>query len=129
MRVTTLSRILATLSALVLAGACQESFSTGPNNPSLDGLTVEPRSATIEAGRTVTFKATLRDENGDAVSGAPVAWRSSDDAVATVASSGEVFGRSAGRAVITAAVQGKSQFSTVLVMARKPKDDPKPPQP
>jgi uncharacterized protein YjdB len=125
MSVTTVSRIIAALSAISLLGACNDSFSPLPNDPSFQGLTVVPRSATLQAGQVVALKASLTDEHGDRLEGFIVSWKSSNDAVATVASSGEVMGRSAGHAVITASVAGKTQVSTILVLARGQKPDPK----
>lgn len=125
MRVTTVSRIIAALSAITLLGACNDSFSPPPNVPSLQGLTVVPRSATLQAGQVVALKASLTDEHGDRLDGFIVSWRSSNDAVATVATSGEVVGRSVGHAVITASAAGKSQISTIQVLARGQKPDPK----
>ena len=118
MSVTTISRIIAALSAIALLGACNDSFSPPPSAPSLEGLTVVPRSATLQAGQVVALKASLIDEHGDRLDGFIVSWRSSNDAVATVASSGEVLGRGVGHAVITASVAGKSQISTIQVLAR-----------
>jgi uncharacterized protein YjdB len=125
MRVTTVARIIATLSAITLLGACNDSFSPPPNAPTFQGLTVVPQLATIQAGQVVALKAILRDDHGDRLDGFTVSWRSSNDAVATVARSGEVIGRSVGHAVITASAAGKSQISTIHVLAREPKPDPK----
>ena len=125
MSLTTVSRILAALSAISLLGACNGSFSPLPNDPSFQGLTVVPRSATLQAGQVVALKASLTDEHGDRLEGFTISWRSSNDAVATVASSGEVAARSVGDAVITASVGGKTQISTIHVLARGQKPDPK----
>jgi uncharacterized protein YjdB len=124
MRATARSRALVVL-ALAASAACDDS--TAPPPPPVDGsgeVTVVPRSAAIQAGQTVLLKATLRDEFGDAL-GATFEWQSSDDAVATVASSGEVYARSAGYAIITASSLGKSQISTVRVLPRPEKTDGK----
>jgi uncharacterized protein YjdB len=125
MSVMTVSRIIAALSAITLLGACNDSFSPPPSAPSVQGLTVVPRSATLQAGQVVALKASLTDEHGDRLQGFVVSWRSSNDAVATVAGSGEVVGRSVGDAVITASVAGKTQISTIQVLARGQKPDPK----
>jgi uncharacterized protein YjdB len=84
-------------------------------------MTVEPRNATIQAGQVLPLKATLIDEHGNRLDGVGISWTSTNDAVATVSRSGEVFARAAGRAVITASALGKSQFSTIHVRARPPK--------
>ena len=123
MRAITLLRIVAVLAAVGVTTACNDSFSTPPNDPSTGTLTVVPRSATIHAGEVAVFKATLKDEFGDQIA-TNMRWISSNDAVATVSSSGEVFGRREGRAVITADALGKFQTSTVQVLARGPKKEP-----
>jgi uncharacterized protein YjdB len=125
MNAKTMSRIIAALSAITLLGACNDSFSPPPNDPSFQGLTVVPRSATLQAGQVVALKASLIDEHGDRLDGFIVSWKSSNDAVATVASSGEVFGRSVGFAVISASAAGKSQISTIRVLARGQKSGSK----
>jgi uncharacterized protein YjdB len=125
MRVIRMSRIVATLSALTLAGACNDAFSPPPNIPSFEGLTVVPRSATIQAGQVVALTAKLIDANGDQLSGVATSWTSSNEVVATVAATGEVLGRGAGRAIITATAQGKSQTAAIQVLGRPSKPDPK----
>ena len=118
----TLLRIVAVLTAVSVTAACNDSFSVPPNDPSTGTLTVVPRSATIHAGEVAVFKASLKDEFGDQIA-TNMRWTSSDDAIATVSASGEVFGRAEGRAVITADALGKSQTSVVQVLARKQKKD------
>lgn len=125
MRVIRMSRILATVSALTLVGACNDAFSPPPNVPTFEGLTVVPRSATIQAGQVVALKARLIDANGDPLSGVATSWTSSNEVVATVAATGEVLGRGAGRAIITATAQGKSQTAAILVLGKPSKPDPK----
>jgi hypothetical protein len=125
MNATSLSRTLAVLTSFIGVMACQDT--SGPQAPpeiGRESVSLVPRSATIEAGRTVALKATLRDEFGDALA-ATFEWRSSNDVVATVAATGEVYGRSAGVAVVTASAHGKSERSTVRVLARPPKEDTK----
>ena len=123
MAVTTMSRILAVLSAFALLTACNDTFSPAPNNPTSPGggLTIVPSSATSQAGQGVLLTATLDDDNGDRISGAEIRWSSNNEAVATVSSTGEVQGRSAGHAVIAASAQGKSQNSFIKVTGKPSK--------
>jgi uncharacterized protein YjdB len=125
MRVIRMSRILATVSALTLVGACNDAFSPPPNIPIFEGLTVVPRSATIQAGQVVALKARLIDANGDPLNGVATSWTSSNEVVATVAATGEVLGRGAGHAIITATAQGKSQTAAILVLGKPSKPAPK----
>ncbi|HEX5576629.1 MAG TPA: Ig-like domain-containing protein [Gemmatimonadales bacterium] len=125
MAAITLSRLV-TAAALVVASACSEPFAPPPNEPSgASGLTVVPSSATIVAGQVVALKASMRDQFGDPLL-VTVAWRSSDETVATVAATGEVLGRSAGTATIIADAGGKTQTSAIHVLRRLPKPDPDP---
>ena len=127
MRVTTMSPIVGGLAALTLIAACSESVGPLPNNPTerAGSLTVVPRFATIKAGQVALLKADLRDQFGDRLDVA-FAWKTSDDAIATVSSTGEVMGRQAGYAVITASAIGESQTSTVRVLSRDSKGGGKP---
>jgi uncharacterized protein YjdB len=121
MRAITMSRVAVALAAFTLIGGCND-YTAPPNEPSTPGgLTVVPGSATLSSGQVVQLKATMRDEFGDAITGVTISWRSSDDAVATVSNRGDVVGRAAGRAVISASAMGKTQISTILVVARPPK--------
>lgn len=125
MRATTMSRVAAALAAFTLIGGCND-YTAPPSEPStLGGLTVVPRTATIGSGQVVQLKATMRDEFGDALT-AVISWRSSNDAVASVSNRGDVVGRTAGHAVITASALGKTQISTIRVLSRAPKPAGKP---
>jgi uncharacterized protein YjdB len=127
MRAITMSRLVTVLIVAAAAG-CTEPFDTPPNEPSHPGggLSVVPSSATIISGQVVALKATMRDQFGDAIAGVTVKWRSSNEAVATVAANGEVLGRSAGVATVTADAEGRTQTSGIRVLARpsKPNKDP-----
>ena len=64
-----------------------------PSSPLLLRLpvTVSPGSAALSTlGETARFTAEVRDQNGQAMAGAAVAWSSSDASVATVDASGQV---------------------------------------
>jgi uncharacterized protein YjdB len=56
-------------------------------------------------------------------------WSSTDDAVATVSTTGEVLGRGVGQAIITASALGRSQSATIHVLARKAQSDSDPGKP
>jgi uncharacterized protein YjdB len=126
MRATTMSRVAAALAAFTLIGGCND-YTAPPSEPStLGGLTVVPRTATIGSGQVVELKATMRDEFGDPLTAVTIAWRSSNDAVASVSNRGDVVGRTAGHAVITASALGKTQIATIHVLSRAPKPAGKP---
>src|SRR2546426_762367 len=80
-------------------------------------VTVTPATASVAVGQTVQLTATLRDANGNVLSGRTVLWTSDNAVVATVDGTGLVTGVSAGPAVITATSEGKSGSASVTVTA------------
>jgi hypothetical protein len=79
--------------------------------------TVAPTSASVIAGLTTTLQATVKDQNGNVMTGQTVNWSTSNAAAATVSSSGVVTGVAAGSATITATSSGKSGTSSITVTA------------
>lgn len=70
-------------------------------------------------GRTLQLTAIPRDEAGNALTGRPVTWRSSNTALATVSSGGLVTGVAAGGPLtITATSEGKSASIAIRVVGR-----------
>src|SRR5207244_3728947 len=65
-------------------------------------VTVTPPSASVPAGQTVQLTATLKDANGNVLTGRTVTWASNNTTVATVNSNGLVTTKVAGSATITA---------------------------
>jgi uncharacterized protein YjdB len=121
MRAIILSRLITALGAVGAIAACEDSLSPSPPAGTTAGITVVPSTATIYAGQVVTLQARIKDEFGDVQDGS-VSWKSSNDAIATVGSDGEVFGRTEGTVAVTASALGKTQSSTVHVLARQSKD-------
>src|SRR5207253_4220921 len=78
-------------------------------------VAVSPPTASIQPGQTVQLTATLKDVNGNTLSGRTVTWSSSNTSVATVSSSGLVSGVTPGSATITATSEGKSGTSFITV--------------
>ena len=60
----------------------------------------------MAVGRTVQLVATVTNQDGIALSGASLSWRSSNDAIATVSASGLVTALKAGHVTVTAAHNG-----------------------
>ena len=128
MRVTRMSSLAAAVSVLALLAACNDAYSPSPppgRSSGGGGLSVIPQSATIATGQVVALQAKLIDEFGDRIEGVTIKWQSSDDAVATVAGSGEVVGRSEGHVLITASALGKYQTANIHVLDRPTKGDGK----
>jgi uncharacterized protein YjdB len=81
-------------------------------------VTVTPNPASVAVGATLQLTATLKDANGNTLTGRTVAWTTSNASFATVnSSSGLVTGVAAGSATITATSEGKSGTSAVTVTA------------
>ena len=79
-------------------------------------VAVSPGTASVAAGATVQLQAAAADDRGDAVAAPAVAWRSGDDAIARVTSTGLVSGVAPGTTTITAtAGDGKAGTATVVV--------------
>ena len=79
-------------------------------------VAVSPASATLTAlGETARFTAEVRDQNGQVMAGAAVAWTSSDASVAAVDASGEVTSAANGSVTITATAGSVSGTAAVTV--------------
>ncbi|HEX7243466.1 MAG TPA: Ig-like domain-containing protein [Longimicrobiaceae bacterium] len=76
---------------------------------------VEPDSATISAGQTQQFTATVTDLHGNPVA-ASVTWTTSAPAVATVSGTGLATGMAPGTATITATSGAASASATLTVI-------------
>jgi hypothetical protein len=123
MRAITPSPVVAAFVVLALMGGCADSTAPSPGAPSSDQLAVFPGKAIIGPGQAVQLQASLTDKSGTARQGVTVAWRSSNEAVATVSSSGQVLGRAEGSAVITASAHGLAEFSSIQVLEPRSKTD------
>src|SRR5438445_544238 len=78
-------------------------------------VTVSPASASVPAGQTQQLTATLRDANGNILTGRAVTWASNNTPVATVTGTGLVSAKVAGSATITATSEGQSGTSAITV--------------
>jgi uncharacterized protein YjdB len=95
-----------------------------PPSPVVTTVTVSPTSAAVNVGATTTLTATVKDQNGNVMTGQTVAWSTNNAPVATVSSSGVVTGVSAGSAMITATSSGKSGTSSITVNTVPPPPPP-----
>ena len=87
-----------------------------PDPPRPTTVTVSPATAELTAlGATVQLSAQVLDQNGQVMSGASVAWASSDASVAAVAASGLVTAAGNGSATITATAGSASGSAAVTV--------------
>ena len=87
-----------------------------PPTPMATTVTVTPGSAALTAlEETARFTAEVRDQNGQVMAGAAVAWTSSDASVAPVDASGQVTAAGNGSATITATSGSASGTAAVMV--------------
>lgn len=92
-----------------------------PPAPVATTVTVNPGSAALSAlGETARLSAEVRDQNGQVMTGAAVAWSSSDTLVAGVDASGLVTAAANGSATITATAGSVSGTAVVTVTAENP---------
>jgi uncharacterized protein YjdB len=88
--------------------------------PRVASVTVVPNAVTLAPGAPQTFTAELRDTSGGLLTGRPVSWSSSDQAVFNLSSSAgpSVAGvaGSDGTATVTATAEGVSGTATVTVL-------------
>ncbi len=91
-----------------------------PPVPVVTTVSVSPTSASVQVGATTPLSATVKDQNGNPMTGQTVSWSSDKTGIATVNSSGVVSGVAAGSATITATSSGKSGTATITVTAAPP---------
>ncbi len=78
-------------------------------------VVITPAGATTFVGRRVTFRAVPLDALNLPLTGRTTVWTSSNPAIATVSSAGEVLGLAVGSAQIRATIEGKFSEATVVV--------------
>ena len=91
-----------------------------PPPPVVTTVTVAPSTASIVVGATVALSATVKDAQGNVMTGQTIVWSTSNAAAATVSASGVVTGVAAGSATITATCSGKTGSSAMAVTAPPP---------
>lgn len=78
-------------------------------------ITLSPASTALQTNQTAQLVATLKDANGNVLTGRSVTWASSAPATASVSSSGVVMGVAAGSATVTATAEGVNGNASVAV--------------
>ncbi|WP_284352167.1 beta strand repeat-containing protein [Roseisolibacter agri] len=86
-----------------------------PAPAAVASVLVTPPSASVAAGATVQLSTTVRDANGNALTGRTITWSTSNPAIASVSTSGVVTGVAAGAATITATSEGRSGTAAITV--------------
>jgi len=91
------------------------SGTTAASTAPVASVTVSPASASLLVGATQQFTATLRDANGNVLTGRTVTWASSAPLLATVSGSGLMTAVAVGSVTITAASEGKNGTATLTI--------------
>ncbi len=110
-----------------VTGSAQITVVAAPVVRTVTSVTVTPTPDTLALAATQQLTATIKDQNGAAMTGLTPAWSSSATGVATVSSSGRVTAVSAGTATITATNSGKSGTATIVVTSGTSNNPPPPP--
>jgi serine/threonine-protein kinase len=98
-------------------------------------IIITPASETLLPTRSVSLLASARRRDGSEVAGTAMAWRSSDEAVAVVSSTGRVTALAPGTAAVSATAGGRRGTATITVaspsaaVAVAPPPPPPPPPP
>lgn len=106
------------LSSLVVSFlACTPPMGRDPL-PALDVVQVVPGTARVEAGGTLQFGALRLKDGAQTNVTAKATWTSSDPSIASISASGEATLKKAGVVTITAADDGKSGQSELIVLGQ-----------
>jgi hypothetical protein len=101
---------------IALLSACSSPTDSGDSGGGPYVITLTPTSAIIDRGKSLQIKATVIDIDGNAVKSVSLAWASSDQRIASVASGGVVQGTAEGAAQIVASWHGANGTSLVTVV-------------
>ncbi|MDH3456358.1 MAG: Ig-like domain-containing protein [Gemmatimonadota bacterium] len=114
-RVLPLRRLVSAALVVAFGLACGDG-GTNPPTPVPTTLTLNKTAVPLDAiGATDQLTPTVRDQNGNTMSGVTPTWTSSNNAVATVSASGSVTAVANGTAMVTATAGSASASATVTV--------------
>jgi len=91
-----------TLNVDAVFGALSNSVNKTTLRKAVASVAVNPTTASLAAGATRQFTATVKDNRGNTLTGRTITWSSSKTTVATVSSGGLATAKAAGTATITA---------------------------
>ncbi len=104
----------------IITAACEGKSGTAgvtTTNVPVASVTVSPAAASVQVGQTVQLTVTLKDANGNPLTGRTITWATSNAAVATVSGTGLVSGIAAGSVTVTATSEGQNGTAGVTVTA------------
>jgi len=118
---TLLLRLTACFAPCLLVAACggggADPTAPAATSQPVATVSVSPSAPSLATGATLQLSAATTDAANNVLTGPAVTWSSSDEAKATVSSSGVVTALAAGQATISAASEGKVGSATVTVTA------------
>ncbi|MDX2060387.1 MAG: Ig-like domain-containing protein [Gemmatimonadales bacterium] len=88
-----------------------------PPAPVVTAVEVAAPGRSLVPGDTLRLVATVKDQNGNPMTGRPVTWTSNSDPVATVSAAGLVTAVTQGQATISATAEGRTGSAVVTVDA------------
>jgi uncharacterized protein YjdB len=106
--------LISVLCVTAALSACSND-AVGPAVEAVGSVVVEPATATVAVGSTLTLNAAVLDPDGEAVPQSRISWASADSSIAEVASNGVVTGRKVGTVLIAASSRGKDAFARITV--------------
>lgn len=109
-------RLAVAIFAAVCLGDCTDDH-VGPPSPPAANVQIGLDTVTIMSGQALQLTASVSDAGGTGLHGRVVVWRSQNDSVASVSSTGLVSGVALGRVAITATVEGYSDTAVVTVLS------------
>jgi uncharacterized protein YjdB len=86
-----------------------------PSQPTVGSVSVTPGSASGSVGQGAQFSATVKDANGNTMTGQAVTWSSTNNSVVSVTSAGYATAMGGGTAAIVASAGGKSGQAAITV--------------
>lgn len=81
----------------------------------MESVLVEPATATVAVGSTLTLAAAVLDASGDVLPSLRISWASADPSIADVTQDGVVTGLQVGTVLIAASARGKDAFARITV--------------
>jgi plastocyanin len=113
--VTAVANGSTTITATIAGKSGDRIITVAPPDLNVATVTITPATSSIAPGSSVQFTATAANAAGTALTGLTATWTSSNEAAATVSSTGLVSAIADGTTTITATISGKTATRVVTV--------------